>query len=155
MKARCAKGMRSGPTLRTSDWTPTERLLLFLVPGRSVPPAVNLKMFIREGYIPSLPSAWEPQMILCVKRRSLTRELAVRSIGPRVVLEVIALLSITSAVPALSAELNDCGCVKIKTETVENRRRQAPRHGSWSPDVRRPLRPLLRFQPLALQLKSL
>jgi hypothetical protein len=113
--------MRSEPTLRTSDWTPTERLLLFLVPGRSVPPAVNLKMFIREGYIPSLPSAWEPQMILCVKRRSLTRELAVRSIGPRVVLEVIALLSITSAVPALSAELNDCGCVKIKTETVENK----------------------------------
>ena len=44
-----------------------------------------------------------------------------RSIGPRVVLEVIALLSITSAVPALSAELNDCGCVKIKTETVENK----------------------------------
>ena len=60
-------------------------------------------------------------MVLCVKRRSLTRELAVRSIGPRVVLEVIALLSITSAVPALSAELNDCGCVKIKTETVENK----------------------------------
>ena len=60
-------------------------------------------------------------MVLCVKRRSLTRELAVRSIGSRVVLEVIALLSITSAVPALSAELNDCGCVKMKTETVENK----------------------------------